>query len=140
MEMKHNPKDDQRQIMMSDSLRGQIPELDADAATKFLEQEADKYVTVVAEMITAGRITGLTGVLRGILLGTNPEIEFRCELSEALALLHLNNVIFGKIELHHGLTLIPIPGPFSVTAARIDEINPQDQMCTLGLHLSPPRR
>lgn len=133
-------KADTSNVLMSDVLKGQIPELD-DSTVEAIAREGEKYVTVVAERVIGSGTDAMIGVLRGILLGSDPEIEFRCDLSEALVLLKATNLSFNKFELHHGAEdIVTIPGPFIVKAARVDEISPRDQMCTLGLHLARSAR
>src|SRR5271165_4679128 len=135
MEMKAEPA----QVLMSDVLRGQVPELEGEQ--RQIEELQAKHVLVVAEKATAVKTEGLVGILRGVLLGPEPEIEFRCDLKEALAILKANQLSFVKFELHYGDdVIVPIPGPFNVKAARIDEISPTDELCTLGLHLVRQQR
>src|SRR3990167_7159243 len=117
------------QVLMSDALRGQIPELEGEERPDPFE---GKHVVVVAQKIVGQKESGLIGVLRGIHLGDEPEIEFRIDLTEALGLVQAQNLSFGGFELHHGeSTVVKIPGPFIVKAARIDEISPADQLCTI---------
>lgn len=124
---------------MSDVLKGQVPEFDEEPSGD--QHNAAKHVILIAEKVTGGRTSGMVGVLRGILLGIDPEIEFRVELKEALDILQANNLVFTRFELHYGEDIVvPIPGPFIVKAARIDEISPVDQLCTLGLHLTKQSR
>lgn len=134
MEMKF----DNSHVLMSEVLRGQVPSLEGEHP---VDQLAHQHVVVIAEKVVGGKAEGMVGILRGILLGTDPEIEFRAELREALEILKATNLSFNRFELHLGESLVvPIPGPFIVKAARIDEISPSDQLCTLGLHLSRPAR
>lgn len=117
---------------MSEVLRGQVPELEEHP----VDVLRGKHVVVVTEKIIGDKAEGMVGILRGVLLGPDPEIEFRCELKEALEILKANSLSFTRFELHHGEeTVVPIPGPFIVKAARIDEISVDEQVCTLGLHL-----
>lgn len=129
MEMKANTSN----VLMSEALRGQVPELEDE---QVVDAFRGKHVVVVTEKVIGGKAEGMVGILRGIMLGVDPEIELRCELKEALEILRANSLSFTKFELHHGEeTIIPIPGPFIVKAARIDEIDVMEQVCTLGLHL-----
>lgn len=124
---------DPSHVLMSDVLRGQIPALEGEGSTDQLD---GKHVVVVAQKVVGQKTEGLIGILRGALLGTDPEIELRIDLKEALEIIRAPGLSFTGFELHHGEDLvIPIPGPFIVRAARIDEISAQDQLCTLGLHL-----
>lgn len=134
MEMKANPNN----VLMSDVLKGQVPELENELP---IDQVHGKHVVVIAQRTIGDRTDGMVGILRGLLLGESPEIEFRCEIKEALEVMQANSLSFSKFELHHGVdTVVPIPGPFIVKAARIDEISAQDQVCTLGLHLQRQAR
>lgn len=132
MEMKADPT----QVLMSDVLRGSVPELEGETAP------AANHVVVIADRITNGgtKRDALVGVLRGILFDVDPEIEFRIALEEAMNIVQAPGLSFGGFELHHGERIIPMPGPFVVKAARIDDINVPDQLCTLSLHLKKQAR
>lgn len=126
---------DTSHVLMSDALRGQVPGLDGDVPAP-----SAQHVIIIAERMIGDKSTPMVGVLRGVLLGVDPEIEFRCELKEALDVIEAQNLSFGRFELHHAERIVHVPGPFIVKAARIDEISPSDQLCTLGLHLVKPPR
>ena len=135
MEMKADPS----HVLMSEVLRGQVPELEGDQQLDPLA--AAKHVVVIAEKVVGNKVEGMVGILRGILLGAAPEIEFRADLKECLEILKTSSLTFSKIELHYGEEIVvPIVGPFIVKAARIDEISPADGLCTLGLHLTKQAR
>lgn len=128
MEMKADPS----HVLMSDVLKGQVPELEGEAPA---DPFRGKHVVVVAEKIVAGKREGMVGILRGILFDKDPEIDFRVDLVEALNIVEANQLAFGGFELHHEERVIRIPGPFIVKAARIDDISVPDQLCTLSLGL-----
>ena len=127
-------------VLMSDVLRGQVPEIEDDQPIE--PAIAGEGVIVIAHKLTGGatKEEGMVGILRGIHLGKEPEIEFRVELKEALDVIEAKGLSFPMFELHHGERIIQIPGPFIVEAARLDEIMIAEQMCTLGLHLKKPAR
>lgn len=125
-------KADTGHVLMSEALRGHVPALEGEA----LPQAIDQHVVVIIERIVAGTSTPLVGVLRGVLLGPELELEIRCELKEAIDLLEASNLSIGRFELHHGQRVLRIPGPFNVKAARLDEIVPEDQLCALGLYMT----
>lgn len=131
-------KADNDRVLMSEALRGQVPELEGEAQVP--AELVLNAVTVVAEKRIGDKVTAMVGVLRGVLLGSEPEIEFRCALDEALDVLEASQLSFGGFELHRGDRVVQIKGPFLVKAARLDEIVPGDQLCTLGLHLARPAR
>lgn len=130
-------KADTNHVLMSDVLKGQVPELEGEHP---VDQLHGKHVIVITERVIGDKVDGMVGILRGLMLGENPEIEFRCDIKEALAILKANSLSFNRFELHHGEDVVPVVGPFIVKAARIDEIVVQDQLCTLGLHLQRQAR
>lgn len=129
-------KADTGHVLMSEALRGNVPSLEGEA----LPQAIDQHVIVIIDRIVGGVSTPLVGVLRGVLLGAEPELELRCELKEAIDLLEASGLSIGRFELHHGQRVLSVPGPFSVKAARLDEIVPEDQLCALGLHMTRQTR
>jgi hypothetical protein len=134
MELKTDPS----RVLMSDVLKGQVPELEGEAG---LDPVSGKHVIVVAEKVTNGsKKEGLVGILRSVLFDVEPEIEFRIDLTEALNIVEAQRLAFGGFELHHEARVIPMPGPFVVKACRIDDISAQDQLCTISLHLKKQPR
>ena len=129
-------KADRSHVLMSDVLKGQIPELESEQ----IGQIEGKHVLLLAEKVTNGTAEGMVGLLRGILFDVEPEIEFRIDLSEALGIVEAPLLSFSRFELHHGERVINIPGPYVVKAARIDDISAQDQLCTISLQLKKPAR
>lgn len=127
-------------VMMSDVLKGSIPDIEDDVPDA--GQQGTQHVVVIAAKRAANKPepTPIVGILRGVMFGVDPQVEFRVQLSDALDIIEQPNVSFDGFELHHGERIIKMPGPFLITAARIDEIIVQDQMCTLGLHLKKPAR
>jgi len=123
---------------MSEALRGQVPELEGES--QVTPEMLNKTVTVIVERRIGDKASSMIGVLRGVQLGAEVEIEFRCDLVEALDVLEAKQLSFGRIELHHGERVVPIVGPFVVKGARLDEITFDDPLCTLGLHLARPAR
>jgi len=123
-------------VLMSDVLKGQVPDLDDDV----IDEQRNLRVIVIGEMIIGSSRSAITGILRGVLFDVDPEIEIRVDLSEAMGLIQASQLSFGGFELHHGTKIINMPGPFLVKAARLDEISPETQLCTLGLHLKKQQR
>lgn len=127
MELKADPS----KILMSETLKGQLPELESEMA----EQMQGQYVHVVADRRIAGQSLPLAGLLRTVLFDASPEIEFKVELSEALATVKAEKLTFESFELEHGEETLQMPGPFTVKAARIQEIDAATQTCVLALQL-----
>lgn len=122
---------DPTHVLMSDVLKGQVPEVESE----FIEHAAQQHVIVIAEYATGASRSSVVGILRGVLFGPEPEIAFCVNLKEALDIIDTSGLTFGGFELHHGERIVKMPGPFCTKEARIDEINPNEQLCTLGLHL-----
>jgi hypothetical protein len=125
-------------VLMSEELRGQVPELDDEQLVE--AASAGKHVLVIAERILKNARTGVVGIMRGILFDVEPEVEMRINLTEALDLVEAPDLLFGSLELHHGERVVKVPGPFIVKAARVDDIDANEQLCTLSLHLKKPAR
>lgn len=128
-------KTDTSKVLMSEALRGVLPEMDGSVHPA----SASEHVVVIVHKRTGAEQSAMVGVLRGVLLGAEPEVEFRCQLKEALDIIESSNVTFVGFELHHGERVINVSGPFSARAARIDEIDVVEQLCTLGVHLQRQR-
>lgn len=125
-------KADTGHVLMSETLRGNVPALEGEE----LPPSIDQHVVVIIDRQVAGKSLPMIGVLRGVLLGHEPELEVKCELKEALDLLEAGNLSIGRFELHHGQRVLTVLGPFVVKQARLDEIVAEDQLCALGLHLT----
>lgn len=125
-------KPDTSRVLMSETLKKVLPDLDGDN----LSQLVGEGIYVVADRRVGGQQIPLAGVLRSVLFDTSPEIEMRIELSEALAVVQSEGLTFEGFELHHGeKTTVQLPGPFTVKAARIEEIDVPAQLCVLLLQL-----
>lgn len=120
-------------ILMSDTLRGNVPALESDGQVQ--DVEADNYVFVTAEKISNHERVAVVGILRGIELGLEPQVEMRLSIVHALDIIETPGLLFGGFELKTLDRVVNIPGPFKVKSARLFDIDTLAQMCTLGLHL-----
>jgi hypothetical protein len=116
---------------MSDSLQGNIPELEDEDFKQFEEQ----FVIVVANRTTSGKQLPITGTLQTVLFDEKPEIEIKVQLKDALDVIEAGDQVFEFFDLHHGERIVKMMGPFTVKAARIQDLNPTSQMCVLALQL-----
>lgn len=124
-------KADTSRVLMSDVLKGQLPEHESN----IVDQLEAQYIHVVADRYISNQSKPLVGLLRTVLFDTSPEIEIKIEISEALATVKAEQLVFNGFELQHGDETLQMPGPFNVKAARIQEIDPATQTCVLALHL-----
>jgi len=128
-------KPDATRILASESLRERLPDIE-DGGDPF-DQIAGQAVYVVIDRRIANQKKPLSGVLRSVLFGSEPELEVMVELSEALATVKAEQLEFFGIELHHGEEMtVPMPGPWTIKAARIDDIDVVRQSCILGVQLT----
>lgn len=128
MELKHNPT----RVLMSDVLKDTLPELDEGQINLLSEQ----YVHVVAERIVGQKLEPITGILSSALFAAvNPEIEFKVLLKEAFDVIEASDQTFNGFQLQHGTRNIDMTGPFTVKAARVQDIDPELQTCVLALQL-----
>lgn len=125
---------------MSDMLKGNVSDLashdDDDPYMEAVTSAETRYVHVIADRRVANKSLPLVGLLRTVLFDEQPEIEFKVDLTEALATVKAAGLSFAGFELEHGTEVVKMPGPFIVKAARIQEIDPLTQTCVLALHLT----
>ena len=127
-------KPDNRRVLMSEALKGQVPGLEEDEDP--FQHVAGRAVYAVIDRRIGNQQLPFGGMLRSVLFGLEPEVEVLVELPEALATVKAESMQIVGVELHHGEeTTIPIPGPFIVKAARIDNIDVVQQSCALSLQL-----
>lgn len=128
MELKADPS----KILMSETLKGQLPDL----GDEVFDNLANGGIYVVMDRRVAKQQQPLAGVLRSVLFDVVPEVEMRVELAEALAVVQAQDLVIEGVELQHGEeTTVKMPGPFTVKAARIQEIDVPAQLCVLALQL-----
>jgi|SRR5579863_509824 len=129
-------------VLMSDVLRGQVPEEIEDEAVNGAVDALEKSViSVVANVqVGKGKATAVCGILRSVLFEKEPELEFRVTLDDALAVVSAEGLQFLGFELHRGDQVIKSPGPYDVKGARIDDIDAAAGLCVLSLGLRRPPR
>jgi len=127
MDIKANP----HHILMSDTLKGTVPEFESDTVSEM----RDKYIHVVADRRISGQQVPLVGLLRTVMFGESPEVEMKVEISDAIATIKAEQLFFEVFTFQHGDDDLLLPGPFTVSAARIQEIDPITQTCILALGL-----
>lgn len=128
MELKSNPS----RILMSDVLRDRMPELESDVVDKLHEQ----YVHVIMDRRISGQQQPLTGLLRSVLFDVQPEVEVKVDLEDALNTVKATELVIMGFELQYGTDgTVAVPGPFTVKAARIQDVDPSTQTCVLAVQL-----
>jgi hypothetical protein len=124
-------KADNSRVLMSEALRGQLPDLD-DAGPAALE---GSYVHAVVDATIGDKQTAFVGILRSVLFGDRPEIELRLQLEEAIAFAKASSPVVTAVHLLHGDEEVELAGPFTVVGLRLDDINAVEQLCVMSLGL-----
>jgi len=124
-------------VLMSDVLYGQVA---ADVEDEAVNEAADALERTVVNVVAdfrfgQGEPTAVCGILRSVLFGKEPELEFRVTLEDAFSVVDGQDIAFLGFELHHVDKVIKVPGPFNVTGARIDEVDAVHGLCVLSLGL-----
>lgn len=133
MEMKTNTS----KVLMSETLKGQINELDQELYDDLINNGV--FVTIKYQSITDKK--EVSGVLRSVLFDETPELELRIEISSALSIVKTNNLTISNFQLQHGeIETVDVPGPFIVKAARIEDLDVPNQLCVLSLQLIRSKR
>lgn len=125
------PENDSR-ILASKELVDQIPDAQIDDE---LERLASGMIMVVADRIVGKKQAPITGVLSSVLFDVKPEIEIKVNTDDAFDVVEAQEQHFNTFELHKEERIVSLKGPFLVTAARIQEIDPKTSMCVLALQL-----
>lgn len=120
-------------ILMSEILRGQVPQLEDDLPVS----TDDMFVTVVAMKHVAGKDPiAIVGSLKSVVFEVAPAIEFKVSLEDAFDVVEGQELWFSSIELHLASRIVTMGGPFAVTAAGVRLEVPADGMCILSLSLA----
>ena len=132
---------DVTRVLMSEALRSRfnvddVAEDVVDPADDSFKAISDSAVYVIIDRRLAGQQAPVSGVLRSVLFDVEPEVELLMELTEAFAMVRAESMTIGGFELHHGEeSTVKVPGPFTVKAARIQEIDVLQQSCVMALQL-----
>lgn len=129
-------EDDNGRLLMSDSLVGQIPDLDEDTV-RGLE---DSFVMAVLHVVTEKGAEPVVGSVVGVSFESDKLInmDIRTGLSEAFDLLRSYSSVQLRCEellMKMGDTELSRTGPFTFTSLKILDFDHPTKMCTLGMDL-----
>jgi hypothetical protein len=123
-------------LLMSDSIRGIIPDLEDDVS-QIVAQASDSFI------ITALEIHGdeaVVGSLDGISVDERiVKLDVKLKLEQAYQL--FNQVVAGKettceaVQLHLGDKMSRVPGPFKLVTPKMFGIDANNKMCVLAVDL-----
>lgn len=127
-------KTDPSKILMSDVLHGHVD--DFDDSMQMLGMSI--IYVIIDRSIGLNKTKPFSGVLRGISIGVDVEIEMRLSLADAIEIIAEDKISIDGFELHQGENIIKKSvSPFVSKAIRIDEIDAVNGLCVLGLQLQP---
>jgi hypothetical protein len=125
-------EDSSNRLLMSDSIRGMIPDLE------------EEYITTLGDAYVIITLTDLPSVTSGILVGISIEslaeirLDMRVKLNEAYNTIKnytTSGLSCRLLYMHLGNDEICLPGPYKISSPKILDIDPQNKMCTLGVDL-----
>lgn len=123
-------------LMMSDSIRGQIPDLEDDAVKKL----EDSFLVAALEVKFGDSIEPLVGSTVGLSFESdmNISVDLRVSTPDAFDLLKKHGafavecttfyVYLGQEEICHR-------GPYRFTSLKVLDFDHQNKMCTLGIDM-----
>lgn len=122
-------------LLMSDSLRGVVPELEEDIAKKL-----EDTIVVVSFVLSRGTDSEIAS---GVLVGASVEerivkADFRLDTSDAYRLFSAfikDNWRCDKLYMDYAGDYLEISGPFQVSAPKLSDIDRQLRTCTIGIDL-----
>jgi len=123
-------------ILMSDSIRGMVPELEEDSSQNF----EDSFVITALEINTNGTKSVLIGNLVGISIEEIIKIDLRVNMEDAYNF--IKDFILGQkilceaIQLHLAENAFKIQGPFKTTSYKMLDFDHPNKKCTLALDLT----
>jgi hypothetical protein len=119
---------DDSRVLISEELVGQLQGLEENEPSDlinelvlfFVEDEKTKYE--------------ISGHLKFIQFSDRPEIEMNCSIFKALEIYRLKQDLeFDSIKIAHKNILSKIDGPFHIDIINISNINPDEQICMIGI-------
>lgn len=119
-------------ILMSDVLKGNVEELEEPA----VDDLKNRFMTGVLIVQDPVHFNSLVGSISTCLLDVHYELEIRVLMEDAfLAMKYWRDVKFSSYEIHYDKDIISIEGPLSISAIRVQEIDPGRQTCVLAMKL-----
>lgn len=113
---------------MSDELVGQIQDLEENGNPDLINE---LVLFFVEDTKTNYEISGH---LKFIQFSESPEIEMNCSIFKALEIYRLKqDLAFDSIKIAHKNVLSKIEGIFHIDVMNISNINPDEQICTIGI-------
>jgi hypothetical protein len=131
-------EDSTNRLLMSDSIRGMIPELEEE----YVASLSDSCVIITLELQSelSEPFTTLSGILVGISMETVSliKIDIRTRLNEAYDTIKkysTSGLSCRMFYMHLEDNQISLSGPYKISSSKILDVDHQNKMCTLGVDL-----
>lgn len=122
-------------LLMSDSLRGVVPELEEEEIEKY----RDSYIVISVDLSDPEEFI-LSGLCTGIVFEpTATKIDIKIPLVlgyELLMRLKSGKQTCKCLYLNRGKDILEYEGPYKVVSPRLTDFDRQTAMCNLGLDLT----
>ena len=127
--------DGQNKLMMSDSLKGLVPDLEEDVLKNF-----EDTIIIVSLLLS---LDDSEDILSGVLVGCSNEteivkVDFRLDTFQAygwFAQFGTKNYVCNRLSLMYAEEIHEILGPFRLKCPKISDIDRQTKMSTFGIDL-----
>jgi len=124
-------------LMMSDSIKGQILDFDDNDAVKKLE---DSFLVTALEVKFDGNIEPLVGSTVGLSFDTNECVNIDLRVNTAVAYELLRKYNISTVEcmafyMSLGQEEICNVGPYKFVSLKMLDFDHQNKMCTLGIDM-----
>ena len=129
--------DNSNRVLMSDSLRGLVPELEDDDIKAFSES----FVVTTIEISTINDSRIIIGSLDGLSFESigDLKIDIRVKVKDAYDIIKLytqTGISSRLLLMHLGDDEISLQGPFKISSPKMMSFDHQNKMCILGLDLN----
>jgi hypothetical protein len=124
-------------LLMSDSLLGMVPELEAESASNF----SDSFIVATLDFTEAEIADILVGSISGLSIENNSteiKLDIRVNINEAFGVIKkfkTTGLSCRMFYMHLDDDEIVMQGPFKISSPKIMSFDHQNKMCTLGVDL-----
>lgn len=123
---------DASKILMSDILKGNVEEIEE----QNIDDLKNRFITCVLITKDPKHVESLVGSISSFLFDEHYELEIRVIMEDAFVTMkHWRDLKFKTLTLHYGTDFIDIEQTLTISAIRIQEIDPGRQTCVLAMKL-----
>jgi hypothetical protein len=124
---------DDSRILISKELVDQIPDFEQ------ISGAVNEFLLFYAKDDSTG--VEITGPISSVLFADDPEVEVKMNISDALFVLqHREKISISSLNMAHRKNIIKLEGNYNVHAAKILDVNVDQQSCVLALGLKSTKK